>query len=1219
MVQNKAVCVKFAKTCLAAALALGAATTAQAKNYYWVADSTRAHNFNAKVNWYYQDGSSWKKLGNSGDGHPSGSDYINFNPKTKAFGSQFTDTWEVNFYDAYTDVSKILFKAAGSADYPIILSGSSRSNGLTVANEWVIGDSDGDSYVTFKCGTFASGSGKDWLIGATGSDIAGHIVVSNGVSIICPGNFQLRNGSAYVAGSLTANQIQMGGGSGRTATLMIEGGTVTNASGACYVCNVSGATGTLYLNEGGTLVTRNVYKQNGTATVVFNGGTLKAKSAYTNYGGLLGSAGSMTITVGEKGGTIDNNGLDIAISGNYMQGSGAVRFTGSGSTTLAVAQQYTGGTTIDAGTLLKVNGAAASALLAHDVMVAIPAGGVPDGTVVLETTDGTTFSQAEVDAMAFSGNDDNRYALELADGGAKVKIVDVRAGEYVWNGGASGDSWKTAGAWTKNGTAANWYDLVAAVFENAGDATTVDSAVLAESITFRANATVTGTATLTVSSVVVSNGVSATISAPTAGALEKTGPGTLTLGSSRTAATTLSEGTLVLSGSNQTTAWSNFAFSTGNAVTLAIGGGATLTHSGDALRLANTAGQDVTMSIDAGGTVEVRNLFYGSGTGTVVFNGGTLKANQDYSNYGGLIGANLTVSITGNGGTIDNGGYDILVSKDLDGAMSFTGSGTTTIGVTQSATGSMAVNGGTVAISNALTVARAVTVAAGATLKAIGAATLSGGVEFADGATLDVTGSDAVAASATFPASGTVTLKCNGGAFARGLYPILAKTGITAAEVDGKLVPSLASGASSQYCVKGDTLYLAVDTDMTCAVWTGEAGDGKMSTGGNWWSGTAPGAGDAVDFAGVLADTTVNADINAAFGAVTMGSGVITFSGTMTATSFSDTSKVAVGANSTVTIDGDLVPDSSVVYSVASGGKFVVTGTLTLHSWSAPQVSPGDGTIVAGEITGGADTVMLAANESHAQKWAVGPGGMTGGAGARWWTYSNAGAEPEFRPWTNDFTVSVGSVVRTNAKSFTLNTTGLDDAAHTITLDAGFADNGDPLNVTGIGKVVVNHVTAAIGDRAAYSGAVEVKDSATLAINAGKKLTSGKITVNSGATLELAESGTNTLGGALSLQDGATLKFNFTERRTAPVLDLSKGVTFGNATNITVSVVGERPAYHAAPGGNGRYALTSGYDFSGATIARAGDCPAWVKSIGLDDSGNIVADILLKGFLVIVN
>ena len=78
-------------------------------------------------------------------------------------------------------------------------------------------------------------------------------------------------------------------------------------------------------------------------------------------------------------------------------------------------------------------------------------------------------------------------------------------------------------------------------------------------------------------------------------------------------------------------------------------------------------------------------------------------------------------------------------------------------------------------------------------------------------------------------------------------------------------------------------------------------------------------------------------------------------------------------------------------------------------------------------------------------------------------------------------------------------------------------------------------------------------------------------------------------------------------------------MTFGNATNITVSVVGERPAYHAAPGGNGRYALTSGYDFSGATIARAGDCPAWVKSIGLDDSGNIVADILLKGFLVIVN
>jgi autotransporter-associated beta strand protein len=1044
--------------------------------------------------------------------------------------------------DTYLRLSAINLKTV------TIQVGATGYSGHLIMDEY---DADGTTYrgpVTFRTtGTMEFNKGS--------------LHATNAV-LTCDGNMTLGNFNATLSGGvLTANQIQIASGSGNAASLTLEGATVTNKFGAVYVCYGSGATGTLYLNEGGTLVARNIYKQNGTASVVFNGGTLKAKSVYTNYGGLLGNTDSMTITVGEKGGTIDNNGLDIAISGNYMQGSGAVTFTGSGSTTLAVAQQYTGGTTIDAGTLLKVNGSAKTALVAHDVTVAIPAGGVPDGTVVLETTDGTTFTQAEVDAMAFSGNDDNRYALELADGGAKVKLVDVRAGEYVWNGGASGDSWKTAGAWTKNGVSANWYDFVAAVFENAGDEATVDSAVAVESITFRASATVTGTATLTVPSVVVSNAVSATISAPTTGALEKTGPGTLTLGSARTAATTFSEGTLTLTGSGQTTAWSNFALGTENAVTLRVADGATLTHSGAAIYLGQNSGQDVTLSIDAGGTVEVRNLFFGDGTGTVVFNGGTLKANQDYSNYGGLIGTNLTVSITENGGTIDNGGYDILVSKDLNGAMSFTGSGTTTIAVDQSATGSMAVNGGTVALNAGLTVARPVTVAAGAALKAIGAATLSGGVEFADGATLDIAGSDAVAASVTFPANGTVTLKRNGGAFAHGLYPILAKTGITAAEVEGKIVPSLASGASAyQYVVKNDTLYLAVDADLSRFVWTGADGDGKMSTGGNWWNGVVPGAGDAVDFAGATVNVSVTADIDAAFGAVTMGDGVVTFSGALTAKSFSDTSKIAVAADATVTLDGDLTAGSTLLYSVAAGGKFVVTGTLTMYDWGMPQndAAAGDGTIVAGGITAGANATIVASCEKHSQKWAVGPGGITGGAGSRLWTYSNAGAAPEFRPWTNDFTISVGSVVRTNARSFTINTTGLDGAGHTITLDAGFADNGDPLNVTGTGKVVVNHVTAAIGDRAAYSGAVEVKDSATLAINAGKTLTSGAMTVESGAALEVAESGEVALGGDLELKDGATLKFNFTDRRTAPKLVLSQTPTFGE---VKVDIAGVRPRW----------------------------------------------------------
>ena len=593
------------------------------------------------------------------------------------------------------------------------------------------------------------------------------------------------------------------------------------------------------------------------------------------------------------------------------------------------------------------------------------------------------------------------------------------------------------------------------------------------------------------------------------------------------------------------------------------------------------------------------------------------------------------MTIDAGGLTIDNNNHYGQLRADPQGPGAFikTGTGPFAIMRNQTAIAPLIVSNDVMRIDGGLSIARPTTIAPGATLKTSGAATFSSGITLESGATLDVSGTNAVAVgSLTLPVSGTAALTVAGAAVPKGLYPVF--SGVTVADVEGKLVPTLASGATAyQYLVKDSTLYLAVDTDLSGFVWTGLAGDGKMSTAGNWWNGSAPGEGDAVDFAGVTVTTTIEADIDATFGAVTMGPGIVVFTGDkMRATSFSDTTKVSVGTDATVTLVGDLMFSGSgsnyVIYRVNRGGKFIVTGKVGLASGAAgnlqAQYNPGTGIIVAGSLVNDSTNWIFAARDDNAttQHWAIGPGGITGTATDKgMWVYSNNKVNPEFQPYTNDFTVSLWTVLRESAKSWTYNTTGLDDLGHTITLDAGFSDKTAPIYVTGKGKVVVNHVTKSFGGKNAYSGPVTVKDTATLSINAGKKLTSGAITVNSGATLELAESGTNTLGGALSLQDGATLKFNFTERRTAPVLDLSKGVTFGNATNITVSVVGERPAYHGAPDGKGRYALTSGYNFStaGATIARAGDCPAWVKSIGLDDSGNIVADILLKGFLVIVN
>ena len=117
-------------------------------------------------------------------------------------------------------------------------------------------------------------------------------------------------------------------------------------------------------------------------------------------------------------------------------------------------------------------------------------------------------------------------------------------GDYVWNGGTAGSGWTDGSPWMVGGSASAWADGNTAVFETAGDAATLNANVSATKVDFRANATVGGTATLTVPDVSVASGASATISAPTAGALTKNGAGALTLGKSRSEQTTVAEGTL---------------------------------------------------------------------------------------------------------------------------------------------------------------------------------------------------------------------------------------------------------------------------------------------------------------------------------------------------------------------------------------------------------------------------------------------------------------------------------------------------------------------------------------------------------------------------------------------------------------------------------------------------------------------------------------------------
>ena len=1320
------------------------------------------------------------------------------------------------------------------------------SGELNVASTFNIGrGGNGNGTVVVNGGT-VTGSGNielgDYGDGNTGTAL----LEINGGTVNCNGNLQV--GCRGIAGSSSVIRI---GGAGKL---------VVKDSSDIYLGNAT--SGEIYLSNGGELTARTVFfcqrsrgdgvmgtgedckleldggvakvkcvkinradaTDGANATVLFNGGTLKVGGdAYAS--GFIPAHGNLFVKVAENGGMIDTSNYAITIAEDIEEDSsstgGALTFTGGGKVTFSGAVSCAITQNVGAGTVLGATSTSKAALFSH-LTVAIPESGAADGTILVESAD-SAFAAADLSGITLSGNVNNRYRLVLADSGMKIAIEDTLAGEYVWNDGASGLSWRTTDKWTKNGVAGDWYDSTAAVFETAGDKATVDAAVAAASVTFRADATVEGAATLTVPLVAVSNGVSARIDAPTAAPMGdsfvKDGPGSLTLGSSRTDSTVVADGTLAMT-NGATLVGTQLALGTDTAkpVTLDLGGGTldgnptgylanntdvtikngfltaasgyvnlrddqgtlprtwtmenisltarrlglnTVTDRESDIAIKNSnlvftysdsnydnwimqASTNGTMRIDmvdstvefgamvkalgcrdlpsgaspaapslywmmTNSTLRIKNsksLFFGrdDGNKNIERPTGVLAATNSiidvtYAIYIGhaASGDNTAGSYTadfesciittrqisvyhdrplnavrfnntrfvlpntgdywletkpefetmGEGGTaikpvtidagglvMDSNGFDGQLRADPQGpgAITKVGDGTLTVKWNQTSSSALNVDGGMVAVNAGVSIARPISVASGATLKASGAATLSGGVTLAGGATLDVSGTAIVVSDVTV--SGTATLKLNGGAFGKGLYSVLSKPGVTAADFDN-VTPQLASGAASyDYYVKDNTLYLAVDMTPTGFSWTGEAGDGKMSTAGNWWGGVAPDADDDVDFSSVRSATTIDGDIDATFGTVTMGSGVITFTGDkMAAASFSDTSKIAVGANATVTVEGDLMfagktSDFYVLNTIGEGGKFVVTGTFGLESSCTgrpiPQQSRGSGIIVVGGIRDNAETWMFAAsNGAPAQKWVVGEQGISGSSTEKgFWMYNNANAAAEFQTYTNDFEYALKTCFRTRAKQFTLNTTGYgDDEGHTITLSAGFYNDGHPLVIAGKGKVVcAATATGTVTDGSStlnpYSGEVVVTNTATLAINADEVLTTGAITVNSGATLEVAESGTVSLGGSLALANNASLGFNYTNRDT-PTLDLNgKTVTFdtGATTNVTVKVSATDRGRARGP----QSVLTSGGKFKGVNVALETGHPDWVTDVNVDDNGDIVLTVVPLNTMILV-
>jgi autotransporter-associated beta strand protein len=1073
----------------------------------------------------------------------------------------------------------------------------------------IVADSSGSGYLRIESGTYPISAGIRIGENAT---YHGEITVTGGAVLKAKdGNMDIQNGK-----------------------VVLDNGTIEISKTGKYVSLGNQADGCeLHIENGGLLTTSLIWDGNKgkTSTVLFNGGTLKANGVFsTSWPAIIADKENITVNVGANGGTIDASGFNIQVARPIAAADGAndggMTFKGGGSVSLKYANTYTGGTTIEADTTLKLNTTAKTSLVANSIVVTIPAGGVADGSTVLEITDGGTFSQAECDAISFS---DSRYILRLADNGAKVVIEDTQAGEYVWNDGASGASWKTAGKWSKNGVPGNWYDSTVSVFATDGDAVQVDSAVTAASIEFRGNATVNGSATLTVPTVTVAEGKVASIAGPTAGVLEKTGAGALTLGSSRTDTTTLSEGTLIANAPVGT-----LVFGTANPVTF--------DYVGQTLSPipASVTGGDVTLkngkfgAISSNFTMNSGKLFvegddaamnmsqgsFGQANGTAatyIQVGGTLKANSHFRLYRGEInltnvtftaGANIEVgntsaaahgamtmsgceaSVSGNlnvfngelvitnGATTVGNSKLVYMSSDGNSALlalkaggcltapliqqyGTTGTGTIRFdggtlkanaansnGLVQNHTGlavEVTANGGTIdAGKYNVTMHRPISGEGGMTFKGGGSVTLSAAPTY-DGVTTVEVGTTLVLPEAIAGEKLAFTIPAAG--LEKGIYEVMRISGGGEFALGAIDVATKPADASAQFCLNAD------NTSIVCAygyeqgenAYIGGSG-GSLSNPDNWTTGFVPTSGEVTfDFTAPTTLTvgdTFKADtiiIPTSSAVVTIGAGDLRIAGSLT-----NACKLAIAQGASLNVAGDLVTtgvnggNPIFLYSnegLVTVGRVVCSSvggaaTPTQYQVVSENTKPIRTCGFVSDKQGGNRVFFkLNAANSGTGAWVVGADGFTfNNAEARWnscfyaqsanvtlyssadWTLANSGRHSTDR----------GDLcVYDDTASITIDTSDYDEPEntekkHTVTLKGRLDAQGN-VTIAGCGTLVVDTTNSNSGlseidqnTNIASGKTIAVTDTATLQVNAGKKiLGAGTISLSSGTTLAFESTG----------------------------------------------------------------------------------------------------------------
>ncbi|EIE1669301.1 autotransporter-associated beta strand repeat-containing protein, partial [Salmonella enterica] len=1031
-------------------------------------------------------------------------DFITVDGRIDDTGKQYELTTALTWYadrdDAVTDAHGTfnLTNADGSFAVNTVLENVDATLDPASATGW-----DGTSLIKQGAGTLILNAENTYTGGTT---ISGGTLVATNVEALGSGDvtddatLELNTGGTFdnaISGSGQVvksgdDVLTLSGANSYTGGTLISSGTlVANNVEALGSGDVTD-NATLELNTGGDFDNA----ISGSGKVEKSGDdalTLSGANTYT--GGTLISDGTLVASNVEALGTgdvTDNAVLELNTGGDFdnaISGSGQVEKSGDGTLTLSGSNTYTGGTTINDGTLIATSvDALGSGDVTDDATLELNTGGTFDnaiggsGNVVKSGADTLTLSGSNsyTGGTTISGGTlvaSNVEALGTGDVTNNATLELNTGGDFINNIGGTGrveksgdDTLTLSGSNTyTGGTLINGGTLVASNVEALGTGDVTDNATLELNTGGDFDNAISGS-----------------------GQVVKSGDDVLTLSGSNTytGGTTISGGTLIASnvdalGTGDVTNNATLELNTGGDFTNNISGSGQVVKSGDE-----------TLTLSGSNTY----------TGGTTINDGTLVATSVEALGSGDVTDNAVLELNTGGDFINNIGGTGRVEKSGDDTLTLSGSNTYTGGTLISdgtlvasnvealGTGDVTNNatlelntGGT--FDNAISGSGQVEKSGDDVLTLSGANSYSGGTLISDGTLV----ASNVEALGTGDVTDDATLELNtGGDFINNI----GGTGRVEKSGDDKLTLSGSNTYTGGTLISSGTL---VANDVN-ALGTGDVTDNAtlmLNTGGDFTNniggtGRVEKSGDdALTLSGsntytggtlISGGTLVANDVNA------LGTGDITDNATLELNTGGDFDN-AISGSGQVVKSGDETLTLSGANSY-TGGTTISGGTLVATNVDA---------LGTGDVT---DNATLELNTGGKFDNAISGSGNVVKSGADTLTLSGSNT------YTGGTTINDGTLVATSVDAL-----GTGDVTDDATLELNTGGDFDNA-ISGSGQVVKSgDDTLTLSGSNTYTGGTLIS-SGTLVANDVNALGTGDVTDN--ATLELNTSGTfdNVISGS---------------------------------------------------------------------------------------------------------